>query len=80
MGKLVRQRTEPAPSSGLDALLGQLRALIQDARRQALRAVDAVQVCTCWEIGREIRDAVRHDLGGTCSHFSQWTCLVTERC
>ena len=38
----------------LDALLGQLRALIQDARQQALRAVDVVQVRTCWEIGRHI--------------------------
>lgn len=38
----------------LPNLLGQLRGLIQSARRQALRAVDALQVRTCWEIGRHI--------------------------
>lgn len=42
------------PVAGLDELIGQLRALIQQARRQALRAVDAVQVQTCWEMGRHI--------------------------
>lgn len=35
-------------------LLQQLRELIAAARRQALRAVDAIQVRTCWEIGRHI--------------------------
>jgi len=35
----------------LDGLLGQLRSLIQQGRQQALRAVDTVQVRTCWEIG-----------------------------
>ncbi len=43
----------PLPAA-LDALLGQVRALIQAARQQALRAVDVVQVRTCWEIGRHI--------------------------
>jgi len=43
-----------ATASSLDDLLGRLRALIQDARRQSLRAVDAVQVRTCWEAGRYI--------------------------
>lgn len=38
----------------LPNLLGQLRGLIQSARRQALRAVDTLQVRTCWEIGRHI--------------------------
>lgn len=36
------------------ALVDQLRELIAAARRQALRAVDAIQVRTCWEIGRHI--------------------------
>jgi predicted nuclease of restriction endonuclease-like (RecB) superfamily len=40
--------------SNLDALLGQLRGLIAQARTQALRAVDVIQVRTCWEIGRHI--------------------------
>ena len=43
-----------AAPAALDALLGQLRTLIQEARQQALRTVDVVQVRTCWEIGRHI--------------------------
>ncbi len=35
-------------------LINQLRGLIESARRQALRTVDALQVRTCWEIGRHI--------------------------
>lgn len=38
----------------LDELLEQLRNLIQQGRQQALRAVDTVQVRTCWEIGHYI--------------------------
>lgn len=38
----------------LNNLLGNLRQLIIDARLQALRAVDAVQVRTYWEIGHHI--------------------------
>lgn len=37
-----------------DGLLGRLRGLIQEARQHALRAVDVVQVRTCWEVGRHI--------------------------
>ena len=45
----------PAPGdAGLVDLLGVLRELIQQGRQQALRAVDAVQVQTCWQIGRHI--------------------------
>jgi len=40
--------------AGFDGLLGQIRGLIQNARHQALREVDAVQVQTCWRIGRYI--------------------------
>src|ERR1700730_18145544 len=43
-------------------LLHSLRDLIQNARQQVLRAVDAVQVQTCWEIGRHI---VEFEQGGT---------------
>ncbi|MDP1993363.1 MAG: PDDEXK nuclease domain-containing protein [Syntrophales bacterium] len=35
-------------------LLDQLRGLIEQARSQALRTVDVIQVRTCWEIGRHI--------------------------
>lgn len=45
----------------LQTLAGQLRELIHDARRSALRAVDAIQVRTCWEIGRHI---VEFEQGG----------------
>ncbi len=38
----------------LDGLIGPLRELIQAARNQALRAVDTIQVNTCWEVGRHI--------------------------
>jgi hypothetical protein len=39
---------------GTEGLLHSLRKLIHGARQKALRAVDAVQVQTCWEIGRHI--------------------------
>lgn len=42
-------------------LLDALRELIQQGRKQALRAVDMVQVQTCWEIGRHI---VEYEQGG----------------
>ncbi len=45
----------------LDPLLAALRELIQQGRRQALRAVDTVQVQTCWQIGRHI---VEFEQGG----------------
>jgi len=46
---------------GTEGLLQSLRELIQGARQKALRAVDAVQVQTCWEIGRHI---VEFEQGG----------------
>lgn len=39
---------------GMNNLIAQLRTLITSARQQAIRAVDAVQVRTYWEIGRHI--------------------------
>lgn len=42
-------------------LLTTLRELIQQGRQRALRAVDMVQVQTCWEIGRHI---VEYEQGG----------------
>ena len=45
----------------LTGLLNALRELIQQGRQQALRAVDRVQVQTCWEIGRHI---VEFEQGG----------------
>jgi len=40
--------------TSINDLLGSLRQLITQARQEALRVVDAVQVRTCWEIGRYI--------------------------
>ncbi len=51
----------PAATVNLDGLLDQLRTLIVQARQQALRAVDVVQVRTCWEMGRHI---VEFEQGG----------------
>ncbi len=47
----------PVPTELLEAL----RILIQQGRQQALRAVDMVQVQTCWEVGRHI---VEFEQGG----------------
>jgi hypothetical protein len=56
------RKLKPAPAeAGLNALLGSLRGLIQEARQQAHRAVDLVQVRTCWEVGRHI---VESEQGG----------------
>ncbi len=51
----------PAQSHDIVVLLANLREVIQDARQQALRAVDVVQVRTCWSVGRHI---VEFEQGG----------------
>jgi hypothetical protein len=48
------QSPYPTSQESFPTLINQLRALIDSARKQALRAVDALQVRTCWEIGRHI--------------------------
>jgi predicted nuclease of restriction endonuclease-like (RecB) superfamily len=45
----------------MTVLLENLRAVIREARQQALRAVDLVQVQTCWLVGRHI---VEFEQGG----------------
>lgn len=56
-----------APSSStqdeLSPLLHTLRGLIQQARQQALRSVDVIQVQTCWEIGRHIVEFEQNGAG-----------------
>jgi predicted nuclease of restriction endonuclease-like (RecB) superfamily len=47
-------RNEKQLLPATDGLLAELRTLIAEARQKALRAVDRVQVQTCWEIGRHI--------------------------
>jgi len=46
---------------GFDGLLRELRAFITESRWQVLRAVDVVQVRTCWGVGRHI---VEFEQGG----------------
>jgi predicted nuclease of restriction endonuclease-like (RecB) superfamily len=55
--------TQPAPPADtpLRPLLATLGGLIRQARQQALRAVDQIQVATCWELGRHI---VEFEQGG----------------
>ena len=50
-----------APVKELEGLLGSLRTLIQESRNHVLRAVDVIQVRTCWEVGRHI---VEFEQGG----------------
>ena len=58
---MPRKSKSSAVEPGVGNLLHQLRDLIQQARQQALRAVDLVQVQTCWEVGRHI---VEFEQGG----------------
>jgi predicted nuclease of restriction endonuclease-like (RecB) superfamily len=60
MTKDLRKAVEA--DEGESKLLHSLRDLIQNARQRALRVVDAVQVQTCWEIGRHI---VEFEQGGS---------------
>lgn len=61
MSNLTPETPAPAPGRDIAPLLGELRQLIADARSRALRAVDSIQVRTCWEIGRHI---VEFEQGG----------------
>jgi predicted nuclease of restriction endonuclease-like (RecB) superfamily len=53
--KVTIKKTEKVVSRvTLDSLLGDLRILILNARKNAMRAVDVLQVQTCWQVGRHI--------------------------
>jgi len=58
---MPRKPALPIFAPGVSHLLGQLRDLISQARQQALRVVDQVQVRTSWEVGRHI---VEFEQGG----------------
>jgi hypothetical protein len=47
-------KTENTQDPQLASLVGNLGELIRQARQKVLRAVDTVQVQTCWQIGRHI--------------------------
>jgi predicted nuclease of restriction endonuclease-like (RecB) superfamily len=51
----------PGPEQEIPSLIDALGELIRQARQRALRAVDTVQVQTCWELGRHI---VEFEQGG----------------
>jgi predicted nuclease of restriction endonuclease-like (RecB) superfamily len=53
--------TEQPKPANLGGLLSQLRAIILESRQQVLRAVDVIQVRTCWLVGRHI---VEFEQGG----------------
>lgn len=53
--------SDESASNSLNDLVGQLRHLIAEARSRALRAVDVIQVQTCWQVGRHI---VEFEQGG----------------
>lgn len=50
-----------ATTADLAPLMGALRQLISEARSRALRAVDVIQVQTCWQMGSHI---VEFEQGG----------------
>lgn len=56
-----RSRAVQPVATGFDGLLRGLREFISESRRQVLRAVDVVQVRTCWGVGRHI---VEFEQGG----------------
>jgi len=47
-------RTDDTKDPQLASLVGNLGELIRQARQKVLRAVDTIQVQTCWQIGRHI--------------------------
>ena len=60
----VASETRPLPQlaeEGIFNLVSNLRAVILEARQQALHAVDVVQVRTCWAVGQHI---VEFEQGG----------------
>jgi predicted nuclease of restriction endonuclease-like (RecB) superfamily len=48
-------------ANSVECLLANLRAVIHESRQQALRAVDIIQIRTCWLVGRHI---VEFEQGG----------------
>jgi hypothetical protein len=56
-----RSALAPVQAQDISGLLASLRDVIQQARQQALHAVDVAQVHTCWTVGRHI---VEFEQGG----------------
>src|ERR1700730_17000445 len=51
----------PVPAVASDRLLGDVRALIEAAREQTARAVNAALVGLYWHIGKRIREDILHE-------------------
>jgi predicted nuclease of restriction endonuclease-like (RecB) superfamily len=75
---MPRKKSSRLSRPGLDSLMGELRGLIIQARQQALRAVDLIQVRTYWEVGRHI---VEFEQGGRtrAEYGAGLLALVAER-
>jgi hypothetical protein len=65
-------RPDLTPDQPLTSLLGQLRALIQDAWARVLRGADAIQLQTCWQVGRHL---VEFEQGGAARNLWQMRLL-----
>jgi len=70
----MAKKTDLPKITGIAPLIGQLRRLITEARTQAVRSVDVIQVKTCWEVGRHI---VEFEQGGH-AHASYGKALLTR--
>ena len=82
---LVRKANTPVAIAGnWEPLLENLRALIVESRRQALRAVDTIQIRTCWEGGRhssnssKVARCVRNTVRGETEEDPKLERLVTS--
>jgi predicted nuclease of restriction endonuclease-like (RecB) superfamily len=78
--KPVQKPASSAKSSAknLNGLLNELRTVIRNSRQQALRAVDIVQVQTCWTVGCHI---VEFEQGGAAraAYGSSLLALLAEK-
>src|SRR5213594_2597786 len=54
MKKQFRRKQTDLMIHGYDRLLGEITGLLEQARRQTARAVNALLTATYWEIGRRI--------------------------
>ena len=57
----ISRQDERQPASRVEELVVTLKDLIRQARQQAVREVDRIQVRTCWIIGQRI---VEFEQGG----------------
>lgn len=56
-GKKVAKKRAPTPLVGYESIFGDVAEVIEDGRRAAARAVNAVMTATYWLVGRRIVEA-----------------------